>query len=171
MGWKEFSEIDLKFYPHLVQIFNVIQSRVGSVDVSLSVDNLANILPLLNERFGIYNEHLNSFEFYPKGESREHASILIHKDDNPRLTLNDKVSLPTLPCQILAMIIMFNILPKPGEFSKVRGCIILLIYGIMRGLPVNSLNYSLIILLLTILNIGTVGPKALDLVLMITKHI
>jgi len=110
MGWKEFLEINEKYYPQLVQIFyanfsinqnSVIHTRVGDVDVFLSVDDLAHILALLNEGYDLYKEHLNSFEDYPKRESLELASILIHYDNNPRLTLNDKVSLLTLPCQIL----------------------------------------------------------------------
>ena len=63
--------------------------------------------------------------------------MFIHNDGNLYLTLNDKVSLLTIPCQILAKIIMLNILPKSREYGKVRGCITFLIYCIIIGLPVN----------------------------------
>ena len=61
---------------------NVIHSRVGSIDISLSVDDLAHILTLSSEGFDIFFEHLNSFQLYPEGE-RETASLLLHNDDNP----------------------------------------------------------------------------------------
>ena len=38
---------------------------------------------------------------------------------------------------MFAKIIMLNILPKFDEYGKVRGCITLLIYCIMKGLLVN----------------------------------
>ena len=65
------------------------------------------------------------------------ASRLIHSNSNPCLILDDKVSLLTILCQILAKIIMLNILPKSGEHGKTRGCITLLTYCIMKGFPVN----------------------------------
>ena len=70
---------------------NVIHSRVGSVDVTLSVDDIALIRALPNERLDIFSEHLNSFQMYPEGESSE-SSLLIHNNGNQALTLNDKVS-------------------------------------------------------------------------------
>jgi len=80
-----------KSYPNLLQIFfanlslddaNVIHSRIGSVDGTLSVADIAHILALPNEGFDIFSEHLNSFQLYPKGESRDFASLLIHNDSN-----------------------------------------------------------------------------------------
>jgi len=77
MGWKEFLEINVNFSPILfkcsyaylfIDQHNLIHSRIGGVDVSLSVDDLANILAFPSEGFDIYHEHLNSFEFYPEGE-------------------------------------------------------------------------------------------------------
>ena len=116
---------------------NVIHSRLCSVDVSLSINDIAHILALSSEGFDIFFEHSNSFQNYPEGESHETASMLIHNDGNPYLTLNDKVSLLTIPCQILTKIIMLNILSKSEEYGKAKGCITLLIYCIMRGPPVN----------------------------------
>ena len=63
--------------------------------------------------------------------------MLIQNNDNHRLTLNDKISLLTLPCQSIAKIIMLNILPKSANYGKARGCITLLIYCIMKGLSIN----------------------------------
>jgi len=39
--------------------------------------------------------------------------------------------------QILAKIVLHNILPKSGEFSHARGCAPLLIYCLQRGIQVN----------------------------------
>ena len=61
MGWKVFLEINEKSYPNLVRTFyanlsldqhNIIHSRVGSVDISLSVDDIALIIALPSE--GLY---------------------------------------------------------------------------------------------------------------------
>jgi len=52
----------------------VIHSLVSGIDVTLSVDDIAHVLALPIEDFDIFSEHLNSFNFYPKGESREIAS-------------------------------------------------------------------------------------------------
>ena len=101
LGWKVFLEIKEKFYPNLVQTFyanlslndsKVINSRVGSVDVTLSIDDIALILALLNKGLDIFSKHLNSFQTYPEGEYCEPASLLIHNNSNQALTLNDKVS-------------------------------------------------------------------------------
>jgi len=76
MGWKEFFEINVKFYTNLIQVFytnltidhnDVIHSRFGGLYVSLSLDDLANRLCLPNEVFDIFHEHLNSFQSYPEG--------------------------------------------------------------------------------------------------------
>ena len=115
----------------------VIHSRVGDIDVTLSIDDIAHVLGLSNEGFDIFSEHLNSFYFYPEEESREIASRLLHNNSNSCLTLNDKVSLLTIPYRILSKIIMLNILSKSGEYGKARGCLTLLIYCIMRGFPIN----------------------------------
>ena len=45
-----------------------------------------------------------------------------------------------IPCQVLAKIIMLNILPKSGKYGKARGCVTLLINCIMSGLSVNLLK-------------------------------
>jgi len=76
---------------------NVTYSRVGSVDVTLSVDDIALILALPNGGLDIFSEHLNSFHMYPEGESHESASLLIHNNSNQALTLNDNVSYLTIP--------------------------------------------------------------------------
>ena len=66
--------------------------------------------------------------------------MLIHHNDNPRFTLNDKVLLFTLPCQIIVKIIMLNILLNSEDYGKTRGCITRLVYYIMRDLPVTLLK-------------------------------
>jgi len=94
-----------KILPNLVQTFyanlssddaSVIHSRVGSIDVTLSVTDITHILALCNEEFNIFFEHLNSFQLYPEGESCKSTSLLIHNNSNPALTLNDKVSYLTI---------------------------------------------------------------------------
>ena len=147
LGWKEFLEINEKIYPNLVRSFyanltlnedRVIRSRVDGIDVTLSADDIAHILAFSSEGVDNFSDYLNSFDFYPEGETREIASRLLHNYNNPCLTLNDKVLLVMIPSQISAKIIMLNILlPKLGEYGKARGCITLLIYCILRGFPVN----------------------------------
>ena len=68
---KIFLEINEKYYPQFIQIFyanltidqdNIIYSRVGGINVTLSVDDLAYFLILPNKGYGLYKEHFNSFE-------------------------------------------------------------------------------------------------------------
>ena len=99
LGWKAFLEINEKIYHNLVQTFhanltidedNIIHSRVAGIDVTLSADDIAHIMALPSEGFDILSEHLNSFDFYHEGKTREIASLLIHSNSNTCLTLNDK---------------------------------------------------------------------------------
>ena len=63
--------------------------------------------------------------------------LKIHNDSSTALLSNDKVFLFTPQCQVIAKIIMHNIIPKSGEFDRARGCISLLIFCVLESLPVN----------------------------------
>jgi len=130
MGWKEFLEINEKSDTSLVQTFyanltvdedNVIHSRVDRFDVTLSINDIVHILALSSEGFDIFSEQLNSFEFYSKGEYHEIASQFLHNDDNPYFTLNDKVSLLTIPYQILAKSSCSIFFPNRENIIKQEG--------------------------------------------------
>ena len=68
--------------------------------------------------------------------TRESASQLIHNDSNLVLVSNENIFLFTPQCQVIAKIIMHNIVPKSGELNRARGCIPLIFY-IFQSLPVN----------------------------------
>ena len=59
----------------------------------------------------------------------------LHNDDNLILVKNKEVKYYTLTAQVLAM--FYNLLPKSGEYSNVRGCTPLLIYCLLRDIRVN----------------------------------
>jgi len=80
---KELLEINEKIYPNLDRIFYanltlvedcVIHSRVGSIGVTLSADDITHILAFPSEDFDMFSDYLNSFDFYPEGETRKIAS-------------------------------------------------------------------------------------------------
>jgi len=78
----------------------------------MSCDEFANFLEIPNQEFDLFSESLRLFENYLEGHSREYASQLIHNDSNPSFIQNENVSLSTPQCQVIAKIIMHNIIPK-----------------------------------------------------------
>ena len=70
-------------------------------------------------------------------QSIEHASTLIHGENNLCLKANEDVVHFTPLCQVLPKIIMHNIVPKAGEFGKAKGCIPILMYCILTSQEVN----------------------------------
>ena len=56
--WKILSQFGSNFLcKSFLDENNVIHSRVGSVDVSLSIDDIAHVLALPSEGFDIFSEH------------------------------------------------------------------------------------------------------------------
>jgi hypothetical protein len=50
---------------------------------------------------------------------------------------NEDIFLYTLQAQIIAKVIFYNLVPKTGEFDRARGCVPILIYCILKEIPVN----------------------------------
>jgi len=57
---------------------------------------------------------------FSKDHTREYASKLIHNDFNPFLIKNENVNLFTPISQVIAKIIMHNIVSTPDEFNHAR---------------------------------------------------
>jgi len=131
-------------YPELVHYFysnlsfqdNHIRSRVLGKDINISLDKFARLLRLSCEGVDIYNVDLNDFE-YPDSESALTAFLLLHDDEKPILVRNGEVKYYTLPVQVLAKIVFYNLLPKLGEYSHARGSTPLLFYYLLKGIRVN----------------------------------
>ena len=79
-----------------------------------------------------FNQNFYDFK-YPDGETALTASFLPHDDDNPALVRNKQAKYYTLSAQVLAQIV-FNILPKLGEYSHAKGYAPLLIYWLLKGI-------------------------------------
>ena len=62
--------------------------------------------------------------------------MLLHDDDNPDLVRNEEVKYYTLTAQVLTKIVFYNLLPKSGEYSHVRGSAPLLIYFLLKSIRV-----------------------------------
>ena len=128
MGWTRFLEIDEIYYPNLIRIFYanlsvsglVIKSRVCGKNVRISWEVLAHVLEILFGGLDLIKITLENFS-YSDGQSIESTSTLIHGDDNPGLKTNENIVHFTPLCQILAKIIMYNIVPKPSELEKAKG--------------------------------------------------
>ena len=116
---------------------NTLFSRVGGIYIRISCQEPANFLNISNERFDLLIESLLLFEEYPEGHFKEYASQLIYNDLNSFLVSNENIFLFTFQCQVITKIIMHNILPKSGEFDRVRGGTSLLIYCILQSFLVN----------------------------------
>ena len=78
----------------------------------------------------------DDFEF-PNGESTLIASLLLHGDNNPGLVKKKEVKYYTLTAQVVAKIVLFDLLPKSGEYNHARGSTSLLIYCLLEGIRVN----------------------------------
>jgi len=88
-------------------------------------------------RVDIFEYNLLSFDQYLENESYVSASTLLYGNDIPALFENEEVRHFILISQILAKIVLHNILPKSGEFSHARGCAPLLIYYPQKRIKVN----------------------------------
>jgi len=82
-------------------------------------------------------DSLSAFVNFSKDHTREYASKLIHNDFNPFLIKNENVNLFTPISQVIAKIIMHNIVSTPDEFNHARWCTSLLIYYSLSFIPVN----------------------------------
>ena len=110
-------------------------SRVLGRDINISLQEFADLLHLSCGGVDVYSFDLHDFE-YP-GESAHTASTLIHRDDNPGLVRNKEVNKFTLTAQVLAKFVFYNILPKSGEYSHVRGPVHLIVYCLLKGIKIN----------------------------------
>jgi len=141
---EHFITIKEPVYPELVHYFysnisfqnNHIRPRVLGRDINISLYKFVHLLHLSCEGVDIYNVDLHDFA-YPDGESAHTDSILLHVDDNLAFVRNEEVKYYTLTAQILAKIIFYNLMPKSGEYSYVRGSAPLLIYCLLKGIRVN----------------------------------
>ena len=140
----EFLSMDLPSYPKLMQVFfanlfienPTLFSRVCGIDIKMTFTEFANFLgmPLTGLKISPYS--LRSFEKYPDGHSLESIDECLH--DAPIEDMyNEDIHLYTLLAQIIAKIIFLNLVPKTGEFDHARGCVPILAYCIMKGIPVN----------------------------------
>ena len=131
---ENFVTIKEPVYPELVHYFysnlsfqqNHIKSRVMGRDINISLEKFASLLHLSCEGVDIYNVDLHDFA-YPDGESAHTVSTLLHDDDNPGLVRNEEVKCYTLTAQILAKVVLYNLLPKSGEYNHARGSVPLVI--------------------------------------------
>jgi len=113
----------------------VLKSRVGGKNVRSLVKNLSIFLiyPLKDLTLPKLSWKLS----LPLSQSIEHASTLIHGDNNLGLKANEYVVRFTHLCQVLPKIIMHNIVPKAGEFGRAKGCIPILMYCNLTSQGVN----------------------------------
>ena len=77
-----------------------------------------------------------TFVHFPIDHTKKYASS-IHFDSSLSLTENKNVTLFTPIYQVIAKIIIYNIVPSPDEFDHARGCTSILIYCIICFVPVN----------------------------------
>jgi len=142
MGWTRFLEIDEIYYPNLIRIFytnlfvsgRVLISRLCGKNVCISCEELAHVLEISFGGLDLTKTTLENFS-YSEGQSIESASALIHGDNNTCLKTNENVVHFTLLCQILAKIIIHNIMAIAGEFGKAIGCITSHMYCVLTSQP------------------------------------
>jgi hypothetical protein len=133
----------LPSYPKLMQLFfanlhfqdKFMCSRVYGVDIKMTVKEFASFLDIPATGLKILPYSLRSFKF-PEGHSIESLSECLHGMPVQDM-YNEDIHLYTLQAQILAKIIFHNLVPKSGEFNRARGCVPILIYCFIQGIPVN----------------------------------
>jgi hypothetical protein len=133
----------LPSYPKLMQYFfanlhfegKFMCSRVSGIDIKMSFKEFATFIGTPATGLTIFADSLRSFEF-PEGHSIESLSECLHGTPVQDV-YNEDIHLYTLPAQILAKIIFHNLVPKTGEFDRARGCVPILIYCFLQGIPVN----------------------------------
>jgi hypothetical protein len=135
--------LHLPSYPKLMQYFfanlhiegKFLCSRVHGIDIKMSVKDFADFIGIPATGLKILPDSLRSFDF-PEGHSIESLSECLHGTPVQDM-YNEDIHLYTLPAQILAKIIFHNLVPKTGEFDRARGCVPILIYCFLQGIPVN----------------------------------
>ena len=113
----------------LLSRVNVLFSRVNGIDVHMSCDDLAKFLDI----FVNLSLHLCTFpKITPESVLQISSTmILIPLSENENVTLFAPLS------QVIAKIIVYNIVPSPDECDHARGCTSLLIYYIPSFIPAN----------------------------------
>ena len=121
-------------------IDDILFSRVNGVDIKMSCDGLASFLDIENLRFDLYNESLPSFNQFPEVHSPEYTSRLIHNNPDSFLFLNDDVTIFTFLSQVVAKILLHNVVPEFDTSNRAMKCISLLSYCFLSFYSINLLK-------------------------------
>lgn len=100
----------------------------------MSSNDFALFLHMPNDGHRIFTDTLCTFTV-PSGYSLKTYIQDLYIDGVADL-YNEKVHLFTPQAQVIAKIIFQNLVPKDGEFDRARGCVSILIYCFLAGIPV-----------------------------------
>jgi len=106
-----YPELFQYFYSNLSFVNNHVKSRIKDVDINIFLERFVRIFRLSCDAVEIFFSDLHDFE-YLNGESALTPSHLLHDDDNLAFVRNKEVKRYMLRAQILAKIVLYNLLSK-----------------------------------------------------------